>query len=314
MDPNMWPDVFDVYQPDGRTPLALENRLIARALRGETTSEFVFVLRPREGKKKEIRLAASGYPLRGDDGKPQGGAVLLRNATDAAEQSARAQRFEAELHERLQVLNAIIRSISEGVVVADAQERLTLFNPSAKRILGLGVTARPPEEWPEFYGIFYPDTSTPVPPDELPVVRAVRGETVEDMELFIRNPRVPDGVHISVNASPLRDESQNAVGGVAVFRDVSGAQDGGGGPGAGLRPRTPGGHRHGAAQHRERDQQRRDRRGHAAPTARRQRADQAVQRGWRISSASTTTTGPPGWRTTSRAGRCGPSCSRSFAT
>ena len=41
------------------------------------------------------------------------------------------------------------------------------------------------------------------------------------MELFIRNRGVPDGVYINVYASPLRNEAQDVVGGVAVFRDVS---------------------------------------------------------------------------------------------
>ena len=166
-------------------------------------------------------LAASGYPLVDADGRRVGGAVLLRSATDAAVEAARAKRFESELHERVQVLDAIIRSMGDGVAVVDAEARFTLFNPSAERIIGIGMTDRPPEEWTDLYGVFYADGTTPVPAAELPLVRAVRGESVEDMELFIRNPNVPDGVYISVNASPVRAESRKVVGGVAVFRDVS---------------------------------------------------------------------------------------------
>ena len=221
-DPNEWVRDYDVLLADG-TPVAPGDRPIARALRGETTAETVVVLRPRrpEAGTAEVRLAASGYPLVDADGRRVGGAVLLRSATDAAEEAARAKRFESELHERVQVLDAIIHSMGDGVVVADAEMRFTLSNPSAERIAGIGVTDRPPEEWTELYGVFYPDGTTPVPTDELGIVRAVRGESVQDLELFIRNPNVPDGVHISVNASPVRDASQKVVGGVAVFRDVS---------------------------------------------------------------------------------------------
>ena len=153
-----------------------------------------------------------------------GGAVVLRNVTANAEQSQKARRLEAELHERVQVLDAIIRSMGDGVVVADAQMRFSLFNPSAERIVGIGMTDRPPEEWTDLYGIFFPDAVTPVPADKLPLVRAVRGESVEDQRVFIRNAGVPDGVYISVNASPVRGESGEVVGGVAVFRDITARQ------------------------------------------------------------------------------------------
>ncbi len=222
-DPNNWTDYFATYQGDGRTPFATEDLPLVRALRGETTRDVPVVLRPRcpEAGTEDIWLSASGYPLLDAQGGSLGGAVLLRDVTALREQSAKAARAQAELHERVQVLDAIIRSMADGVVVADAQTRFTLFNPSAERILGIGMTDRPPDEWPEIYGVCYPDASTPVPADQLPVVRAMRGETVEGQELFIRNPGVPDGAFINVNASPVRDEAGQVVGGVTVFRDVS---------------------------------------------------------------------------------------------
>ena len=180
-------------------------------------------LRPRhpEAGTDDIWLSVSGYPLLAADGQCLGGAVVLRDIKAPSEQARRARKAEAELHERVQVLDAIIRSMGDGVVVSDADAKLTLFNPSAERILGIGMTDRPPDEWSELYGVFYPDGSTPVPADGLPLVRAVRGEVVENEEFFVRNPGVPDGVYISVNASPVRDASREVVGGVSVLRDVS---------------------------------------------------------------------------------------------
>ena len=223
-DPNKWTDYFATYQGDGRTLFATEDLPLVRALRGETTQDVPVVLRPRhpEAGTEDIWLSASGYPLLDAQGRSLGGAVLLRDVTALREQSAKAARAQAELHERVQVLDAIIRSMADGVVVADAQEqRFKLFNPSAERIVGTGLTDRPPDEWPDIYGVYYPDGSTPVPVDQLPVMRAIRGETVEGQELLIRNPGVPDGAFISVNASPVRDEAGQVVGGVTVFRDVS---------------------------------------------------------------------------------------------
>ena len=222
-DPNAWAEHFTTYQADGRTPFALEDLPLVRAIRGETTRDVPVLLRPRrpDAGTEDIWLSASGYPLLDAEGRSLGGAVLLRDVTTLRNQSAKAQKAEAELHERAQVLDAIIRSMADGVIVADAQARFTLFNPSAERIVGIGMTDRPPEEWSELYGVYYEDASTPVPADQLPLLRAVRGEEVERQQLFIRNPGAPEGRYISVNASPVRDEAGQVVGGVAVFRDVS---------------------------------------------------------------------------------------------
>ncbi len=222
-NPEAWSRHFDVYLADGQTRADPKDLPLTTALRGQTAPETVIRLRPRnpEAGTEDLWLGVSGYPLRDADGRCLGGAVVLRDVKQSSEQATRARRAEAELHERVQVLDAIIRSMGDGVVVADANATFTLFNPSAERILGIGMTDRPLDEWTEVYGIFYPDRSTPVPTEELPLVRAVRGGTVEDQEVFIRNPAVPEGSYISVNATPVRNESEEVVGGVAVFRDVS---------------------------------------------------------------------------------------------
>ena len=134
---------------------------------------------------------------------------------------ARARSIGAELHERVQVLDAMIRSMGDGVVVTDAQLRITLANPSARRILGSDLPDDIPDEWADDTGLYYLDRKTRVPREETPSARAVRGETIEDLVLFVRSPSIPEGVHISVNASPLRDEAHRIAGSVAVFRDVS---------------------------------------------------------------------------------------------
>ena len=222
-DPNEWARYFATYRGDGRTPFAMEDLPLVRALRGETTQDVPVMLRPLhpDAGTADVWLSASGYPLLDAQGRSLGGAVLLRDVTALREQSAKAKKAEADLHERVQVLDAIIRSMADGVVVADAEARFTLFNPSAERMVGIGITDRPSDEWSDLYGVYYADASTLVPPDQLPVVRALRGEEVDREQLFIRNPRVPDGTYISVNASPVRDEAGQVVGGVAVFRDVS---------------------------------------------------------------------------------------------
>ena len=69
--------------------------------------------------------------------------------------------------------------------------------------------------------MFYTDTVTRVPTGELPLVRAINGDSCDDVDLFICNERVPQGAYISVSGRPMRDEEGNSKGGVIVFRDVT---------------------------------------------------------------------------------------------
>ena len=124
-----------------------------------------------------------------------------------------------ELQHQIQLMLAIFDSISDGVIVADEKGDLT-FNQSAERIIG-GRVDTILEQRTEEYSIFYPDKVTPVPTEELPLVRALRGEATDEMEMFIRTAAKPEGVYISTNGRPIASPGTTARGGVVVFRDVT---------------------------------------------------------------------------------------------
>ena len=126
-----------------------------------------------------------------------------------------------ELRHQTQLTNTIFNSISDGVIAADASGTFTIFNPSAERILGIGPIDTTPDKWSEDYGCFFPDRVTPFPADELPLARALKGEASDEVEMFVRNPEVPEGIFISVNGRPLQGEEGTEKGGVIVFRDVT---------------------------------------------------------------------------------------------
>ena len=118
-------------------------------------------------------------------------------------------------------LQGILDSLADGVVVADGQGRFVQFNDAAKRFLGLGPVDVDPPLWSATYGCFREDRITPYPSDELPLARSLRGETVYDCQLFVRNQNVPEGIWLSLDSSPLRNEGGSVCGSVVIFRDVT---------------------------------------------------------------------------------------------
>lgn len=148
-------------------------------------------------------------------------AAQIMDGIRLRDENARRRRAEEEARQQAATLRAVIDSAGEGIIVADENGKLLLFNPEAGRILGAGMTDRPPETWSEVCGIFLPDAVTPFPSEELVLVRALRGEATDEVELFIRNPHVPDGVYLRATGRPLRDAAGAVRGGVVVFRDVT---------------------------------------------------------------------------------------------
>jgi len=128
---------------------------------------------------------------------------------------------EEALQRQTEILQSILNSMSDGVFVTDKDGRWILCNPAASAVCGPWAPEATPEQWKARIGVFMPDTATPCPTEELPLVRALCGETVVEAERFMRNPHVPDGIFLSVNASPLRDESGALRGAVSVFRNVT---------------------------------------------------------------------------------------------
>lgn len=119
------------------------------------------------------------------------------------------------------LLHSALESIDEGVAVSDADGRLLAFNAAAARTFDKRNLHKPPVAWPKTFGLYLSDQKTLFPWRELPILRAVRGENTDQLEMFVRNAKVPEGCWISVTGRPVRDRRGTLIGGVAVFRDIT---------------------------------------------------------------------------------------------
>lgn len=72
------------------------------------------------------------------------------------------------------------------------------------------------------YKVYHPDRTTLYGLEDLPLYRAIRGESMDHVELFIAQTGLQDGLWMLVNARPLRDESGGPQGGLVVFHDITG--------------------------------------------------------------------------------------------
>jgi PAS domain S-box-containing protein len=146
--------------------------------------------------------------------------VALKALNDTLEQRI-AERTES-LAKQTQILQSVLNSMSDGVLVADEEGRVLMENPALERIAGAPSNQLPPtlEGRAKLLRFYRADKVTPYQAHDLPLARAVLGEQVNGEEMLVRT--VADGeVWISVSAVPLRDDRGRPRGGVAVARDFT---------------------------------------------------------------------------------------------
>ena len=198
--------IKDIRPPE-HVPALLESAATAPP---DTESNSVWKHRKKDGSLIDVEITS--HPL-----IYGGGDARLVVATDITTR----KRAEEEIKRQKELLQLILESIADGVVVADSNGKFLLFNAAAEQVLGIGATDTTPDQWSDRYGSYLPDPVTLYPPNELPLVRAMRGESVDAVEVFIRNAKVPDGRLLSITGRPLRGEDGALRGGVVVFHDIS---------------------------------------------------------------------------------------------
>ncbi len=166
------------------------------------------------------RFWASGLMMRLEDDltRQQLGFVkILRDQTlrHDADEAARASaaRVEAVASEH----SATLGQLAEGVIVTDPSGRIVFVNRAAVELHGVDRLDVGPDEYASTYHLFT-EAGEPYPPFDLPLARAVRGETVVDARWRIRRPDGSEVLAIG-SARPLRNNEGVQSGAVLTVRD-----------------------------------------------------------------------------------------------
>ncbi len=139
--------------------------------------------------------------------------ILVRqNLEEALASAADGQR----------TLLALMEHVPEGITITDGPDaRIRMVSRHGEMLLGgahAGLTAG---DVAGRWRVYREDGETPLNDEDLPLLRATRGETVRNAEIVQRNER-GEKITLLCNAAPIRDVSGGILGAVAAWRDISG--------------------------------------------------------------------------------------------
>jgi PAS domain S-box-containing protein len=202
-----------------------EADILTRIKGSESVEHFETVRVRKDGMKIDVAVTIS--PIRDSHGVVVGASKIARDISERKQAEVRLAAQAAEVvHSRQALetqklmLQSVLNSMVEGLVVTDEQGNFILWNPAAQGILGMGPANLLPADWSAHYGTFLPDMITPFPNGQNPLLLAIAG-AVTSAVMFIRNPSLEQGVWIESNGAPLRDKDGLVRGGVIAFRDIT---------------------------------------------------------------------------------------------
>ena len=146
--------------------------------------------------------------------------ITFHDSTKYKTMEGQLSQSVRELRYQTQLMETILDSVYDGIVILGSMGQVLFTNPSIQQIFGSDTPYTFPSKWFEPHGIFYPDKETRVPVDQLLSAYLFQGKAIRDEEFFVRNEKQPEGIHIKVNAIPLFDGNQEVIACVCVVRDV----------------------------------------------------------------------------------------------
>ncbi|GIF17210.1 sensor histidine kinase [Actinoplanes teichomyceticus] len=188
---------------------------------------------PRYAPALELGVRAYvGFPIRGDRQQIAGVCTVVDyrprqwspRELAAVDEAARAYAvFVAEQQRadtQRRYLDTLLQSMRIGVAACDEHGRLVFDNESIRRLMGTTLVGTSVREWARRGGPLTDVAGRPLEPDDLPLLRALRGESVRDAGILITTPGRPTRT-TSSDAEPILGADGRRLGAVLTVHDVT---------------------------------------------------------------------------------------------
>jgi GGDEF domain-containing protein/CHASE3 domain sensor protein len=132
---------------------------------------------------------------------------------------SRRKQTEQAIAEQKSLLQSILDTCNDAIVVADSAGKLILRNPAALR-MHTDLVDRVGEDVPRKLGFYRSDQTTLFAHEDLPLPRALKGDPVDNVEICLHPACEPKVRWALASSRPLISEAKS-LGAVAFYRDIT---------------------------------------------------------------------------------------------
>ena len=202
----------ELTHPDDK---AAANEVLAKLLRGETVESFINRMLCKDGTYKWLDWHSNFDMQQG---------LLYSVARDITEQIKLAEEEQTainELYENEEKLRLILENISEGIIVANADKKIVMANDMANEFFGIKEDDEISPNLINHFEVYFPDEKTIFPSQNLPMERALKGESTDDIDIVLWDPVKQEKKRILISGRPLVDQNNKVVAVVLTIKDIS---------------------------------------------------------------------------------------------
>lgn len=147
--------------------------------------------------------------------------AIARDITDQLKLEEEEQAALNDLYENEQKLNLILENISDGVIVANSEKKVILANYMANELFGTDDDNKISTNFSEHFELYFPDGKTIFPIQKLPMERGLAGESTDDVDVVIWNPKLQQRKRVLLSGRPILDKQNQVIAVVITIKDIT---------------------------------------------------------------------------------------------
>lgn len=209
-----------LVQTDTGRPLSAFSTNIKGVNLAESAKDVVDTLKAKE---TEVQSTDGEWyllrmlPYRTEENAPDGVVITFVSIASRKKAEEELARAAEDAKRKTQQLEAIFRSMREGLLEINVSGRVEYANPAALRQLGVGDV----EEYVRALEIRTLDGKA-IPPNDRPVGNVIGGTPISNQEVQIRNKRTKKTFIGSLNGNPVIDQNGVVTSAILTIRDITG--------------------------------------------------------------------------------------------
>jgi PAS domain S-box-containing protein len=138
--------------------------------------------------------------------------------TGSVQDITKRKNIEEHLEKERKFLKTVLDTVKVAILVTNNKGKLTICNDFFKTLHNFPPSGLPEEEWHTHFQVFEANGKTPIPHDELPTFRALKGEKILNLPLVIHAKNAPLR-KVIVNAQGMVDEEGRTIGALVAVHD-----------------------------------------------------------------------------------------------